>query len=204
MTRTKKIMTSALVFVTVVFAILVLASILGSRAEQTPYQILSLEGDVELRAYDTVLIAECEIAGEREASINKGFRVLAAYIFGQNQAADIEKSQAIAMTAPVSQFPSQGKWITRFNMPAGFTLKTLPKPLNQAITIREIPAKRFAVIRFSGIASETVLAEKTRQLEAFVQKHSLKTLAAPIYAFFNPPWTLPFMRRNEIMIEIAS
>ena len=88
-------------------------------------------------------------------------------------------------------------------MPTNYTMNTLPKPNNDAVKLEKISGKRFAVIRFSGMAGEDSLKEHTDELNAFIKNKKLNALAQPTYAFFNPPWTLPFLRRNEVMIEIA-
>jgi hypothetical protein len=114
-----------------------------------------------------------------------------------------QASEKIAMTAPVTQQGDGQTWRVRFVMPANYTTDTLPKPNNAAVKIKEIAAKRFAVIRFSGWAGDESLKRRTEELDAFIKSKNLKPLSAPTYAYYNPPWTLPFFRRNEIMIEIA-
>lgn len=107
------------------------------------------------------------------------------------------------MTAPVTQQGDGTSWKVRFVMPANYTMETLPKPNNEAVKLEKIPAKRFAVIRFSGMALEDSLKEHTDSLNTFIKEKNLTAMSSPTYAFFNPPWTLPFLRRNEVMIEIA-
>jgi hypothetical protein len=82
-------------------------------------------------------------------------------------------------------------------------MDTLPTPKNDAVDIKEIPGKRFVVIRFSGMADEEMLAEQTTALNSFIKEKGLEPLSPPAYAFFNPPWTLPPLRRNEVMVEVA-
>ena len=92
----------------------------------------------------------------------------------------------------------------RFVMPANYTMDTLPRPNNDAVKLEKVPGKRFAVIRFSGMAGEASLKDHTDELNAFMKDKKLNALSPPTYAFFNPPWTLPFLRRNEVMIEVAA
>jgi DNA gyrase inhibitor GyrI len=87
-------------------------------------------------------------------------------------------------------------------MPDGYTMANLPKPNDPDVRLIEQPGARFAVIRFSGTAPERVLDEKTAALEAYVAKAGLKPKAQATYAFYDPPWTPPFMRRNEVMIAV--
>jgi DNA gyrase inhibitor GyrI len=89
-------------------------------------------------------------------------------------------------------------------MPSNYTLETLPKPNNPAIELKEIAAKRYAVIRFSGMADEDSLQRRTKELKEWVSTKKLTPVSEPVYAFYNPPWTLPFLRRNEVMVEIPA
>ena len=108
------------------------------------------------------------------------------------------------MTAPVIQEGNGKLWKVRFIMPSQYTLDTLPKPNNASVKIVQLPARRFAVIRFSGVPDNEDLKERTEQLIDWLKKQNLKTMGEPVYAFYNPPWTLPFFRRNEVMIEISA
>ena len=92
----------------------------------------------------------------------------------------------------------------RFIMPSKYTMETLPKPNNPAVELKEIPAKRFAAIRFSGMAGEDSLKRHAKELEDFLSAKTLRPLSPPTYAFYNPPWTLPFLRRNEVLVEIPA
>ena len=107
------------------------------------------------------------------------------------------------MTAPVTQQADGNTWRVRFIMPSKYTIETLPKPNNPAVKLKEVPAKRFAVIRFSGTAGEDSLKRHTKELSDFLGAKNFAPLSPPTYAFYNPPWTLPFLRRNEVMVEIG-
>ena len=113
-------------------------------------------------------------------------------------------SQKIAMTAPVSikqeQQQNDGKWRVQFTMPSKYTMQTLPKPNNPDITIIEVPPQTYGVIKFSGLAGSEKVAAKTAELKSWMQTQKLTLTGTPELARYNPPWTLPFMRRNEIMI----
>lgn len=190
----------------------ILAGPIMSDVEQPKYQLVETEKSIEIRDYGPTIVAEVEVSGEREKAISEGFRAIAGYIFGNNSSKQKvamtapvtqQSSEKIAMTAPVMQQGSGNIWTVRFIMPASYTLATLPTPNNPAVKLREIPGKRFAVIRFSGVAGEGNLKRHTEELEAFVSAKKLQALSGPAYAFYNPPWTLPFFRRNEVMIEVA-
>ncbi|MGB8315578.1 MAG: heme-binding protein [Aestuariivirga sp.] len=183
-----------------------------SNVEQPKYKTIEADDNIEIRDYPPMIIAEAEVAGERGEAISKGFRIIADYIFGNNSAAQKvamtapvtqQASEKIAMTAPVTQQGDGHTWQVRFIMPAGYTMETLPTPKNPAVKLKEIGGKRFAVIRFSGMAGEDSLKRHAEELKQFVDRKSLNPVSAPAYAFYNPPWTLPFLRRNEVMIEIA-
>jgi hypothetical protein len=115
-----------------------------------------------------------------------------------------QDGKKIAMTAPVTQQGDGSTWKVRFIMPSSYTMKTLPKPNYSAVKLKEIAAKRYAVIRFSGAAGEDSLKRRTKELNEWLSTNNLTLVSEPIYAFYNPPWTLPFLRRNEVMVEIPA
>jgi len=199
-----------------VIAVVVLGAALWgpivSNVEQAKYSVADKVGNIEIRDYAPMLVAEVEVAGDREEAINQGFRMIADYIFGNNASVQKvamtapviqQKSENIAMTAPVMQQGNDNTWKVRFVMPDSYTKETLPKPNSTAVKIKPVSGKRFAVVRFSGMAGEKSLERRLKELDSFNSKRNFKTIATPVYAFYNPPWTLPFLRRNEIMIEIA-
>ena len=195
--------------------VVILAAILWGpimrNVEQAKYAVVATHGSIEIRDYAPMIVAEVSVPGDREKAISDGFRMIADYIFGNNSSSQEvamtapviqQASEKIAMTAPVTQQGSGEDWVVRFVMPSHYTMQTLPKPNNPDVSLKEIAEKRFAVIRFSGLARPKSLEKQTRELGAFIQSRNLQAHSGPIYAFFNPPWTLPFLRRNEVMIEI--
>ncbi len=202
--------------------------VVSSTVEQPAYDVESADGVIEIRRYAPMIVAEVDVSGEREAAINAGFRTVAAYIFGANvprRAAGTvgpadaggekiamtapvlqqgtAESEKIAMTAPVLQQGDGLTWTVRFVMPARYTLDTLPRPTDPSVRLREIPGKRYAAIRFTGLNTPETLAARTDELSAAIRARGLVPASAPLYAFYNPPWTLPFLRRNEVMLEVA-
>ena len=182
-----------------------------SNVEQARYDVFETHGAIEIRDYAPMIVAEVSVPGEREKAISNGFRLIADYIFGNNISSENvemtapviqQPGERIAMTAPVIQQGGEEIWLVRFVMPFAYTMQTLPKPNNPDVSLEAIAGKRFAVIRFSGLAKLKSLEEKTKELEAFIQSRNLHSKSGAIYAFFNPPWTLPFLRRNEVMFEI--
>jgi hypothetical protein len=182
-----------------------------SNVEQARYGVVEIHGNIEIRDYAPMIVAETSVAGARADAISDGFRIIADYIFGNNAPAQKvaitapvtqREGEKIAMTAPVTQQSDGPTWVVRFVMPASYSLETLPRPNSADVLLKEIGRRRVAVIRFSGMAGEDSLKRRTEQLELFVRERNLAALSPPTYAFYNPPWTLPFLRRNEIMIEI--
>ena len=183
-----------------------------SNVEQPDYKLVTSEENIEIRDYPPMVLAEVEVSGERKQAINEGFRILADYIFGNNTTNKKMEmttpvtqalSEKIAMTAPVLQEQLVDKWKVRFIMPKKYSLETLPKPYSKEVLLISLPARRFAVIRFAGLVSDENIKQYTRALEAYILAHTLKPVGGPLLAFYNPPWTLPFLRRNEIMNEIG-
>ncbi len=182
-----------------------------SDVEQAKYTVVETHGDIEIRDYMPAIVAEVEVAGERESAISQGFRLIAGYIFGDNKSTQKvamtapviqQPSEKIAMTAPVIQQGDGTAWKVRFVMPASYTLESLPKPNNPLVKLIAVDERRFVVIRFSGLAGEKSLKTHTASLEGFIAEKGLHALSSPCYAFYNPPWTLPFLRHNEVMMEI--
>ncbi|MFZ2620221.1 MAG: heme-binding protein [Alphaproteobacteria bacterium] len=187
--------------------------VVSNSVEQAKYTVLEQVGNMELREYAPHLAAEVEVAGERKEAISQGFRLIADYIFGNNIAAE-----SIAMTTPVTQQPvsapiamtspvlqqeaGNGLWHVRFIMPSQYSMQSIPQPKNTAVKLVEVPAKRVAALRFSGRPSEADLAEKNTLLQGFITQKGLVSAAPATYAFYNPPWTLPFLRRNEVLMEV--
>ena len=184
--------------------------------EEPDYQVLSSKNSnplIEQRSYRSKLIAEVQVSGSREESISKGFRLLADFIFGNNTTegsiemtapvAQQAVSKKIEMTAPVAQQAvGENVWHVRFYMPEEYTMENLPKPNSNNVTIRELDGYDAIAIRFSGRHSESNLQENLKKLETYAAAQGLKIQGEPTYAFFDPPWTPWFMRRNEIIYRV--
>ena len=181
--------------------------------EMPEYEVVHVAQDYEVREYSGFIRAEVAVEGDYRESLYSGFRKVADYIFGNNtpkasiaMTAPVlqEQSQKIAMTAPVLHERAQDtqQYMVAFIMPKEYTMASLPAPNNPEVRLREIPAKRYAVLRFSGYATERRAARKTAQLVEALEQDGVKIVGAPMAAQYNPPWTPPFMRRNEIQIEV--
>jgi hypothetical protein len=165
--------------------------------EEPKYAVSLREGACEVRDYQAAIAAEVSVTGDQKSAARKGFRLLAGYIFGGNR-----RRQSIAMTAPVTQTRTDGAWVVRFTMPDAYSLETLPEPNDPNVKLRAVGPARFAVARFSGLANETTVENKTAELVGFTEAHHLRAIGSASLAQYNPPWTLWFMRRNEVMIEV--
>jgi hypothetical protein len=195
---------------------LLIVAALGSAAmavETPPYKELRRDGNFELRDYPALVVAEVTVDGDQKEAANKGFRLLAGYIFGANKrrqsiamtapVAQEAVSEKIAMTAPVAQTPSAaGTWVVRFTMPSAWSLQTLPVPDDPRVKLRSTEPSRFAVLRFSGLAKPDDVHTKSDELLAWVESHGLHATGPVSLAQYNPPWSLWFMRRNEVMVEV--
>jgi hypothetical protein len=208
--KNKKMIVSAVVLSLIALAIL-FGGYLMSNVEKAKYAVLEKHDNIEIRQYPSMVVAETEVAGERSKAISDGFKLIADYIFGNNTASTKvamtapvtqQSSKKIAMTAPVTQQAKGEKWTVRFVMPSEYTMANLPHPNNPLVRLETVPSKKYAVIEFSGIASQDSLDRHTQELNAYLAEKKIRPLSDPTYAFYNPPWTMPFLRRNEVMIEI--
>jgi hypothetical protein len=181
--------------------------------EEPRYAVVQQLDGAEVREYAPYIAAEVLVTGSSgDAAGNQGFRVLAGYIFGQNKGerriamtAPVTQTpapQKIAMTAPVTQRTAEGGQLVQFVMPASFTMETLPEPLDPRVQLREVPAARYAVVRFSGFWSEANYAENLERLRKAAEAAGLRTQGEPIVSRYDPPWTPWFMRRNEIWLRL--
>jgi hypothetical protein len=194
-------------------ATLTMGSAPAMAAEEPPFTVEVREDRFEIRQYGPQVIAEVDVTGERSEAANRGFRPLADYIFGGNQpnaqiamTAPVVQTrgggQRIAMTAPVSQTEGPQGWRVRFVMPEGSRLEDMPNPNNPAVRLSSQPGRRMAVVRFSGLASERALTQAETRLTANLTARG-EVPAGPVeYAFYDPPWTLPALRRNEVMVPL--
>ena len=189
----------------------VLAGPVMSDVEKPNYKVFQSEQNIEIKQYEPMIIAEVEVDGKCEDAIGEGFRLLADYIFGNNTVQQVismtapvqqKENQKIAMTAPVQQQSMGKSWRMSFVMPSKYKLDSLPVPNNNRVRLKEILTKKFVVIEFSGTNSNENVTEHEDQLMSYIEANQIKIIGSPKYAFYNAPWTLPFLRRNEVMIEI--
>jgi hypothetical protein len=180
--------------------------------EEPAFKTVLSDGAFEVRDYPGLIVAEVTVTGEQKEAASKGFRLLAGYIFGGNKrrqsiamtapVAQEPVSEKFAMTAPVTQIQNAGTWIVRFTMPSAYTMEALPEPNDPKVQLRRLPATRFAALRFSGLASKGDVDAKSTELLAAAKAHHLRASGPVTLAQYDPPWTLWFMRRNEVMVPV--
>jgi hypothetical protein len=183
--------------------------------QEAEFTLIHKENNFEIREYSPRIIAQVSVSGNFNDSSSAGFKSLADYIFGNNVIND--KSQKIAMTAPVVAEPTSEKitmtapvlaegknseWLISFVMPKEYSMETLPKPNNTAVKLIVQPKERYAVVVFSGLVRESSYNEKATLLNEFVKTQGLNPVGSLMIARYNPPWTLPFFRRNELMVKV--
>jgi hypothetical protein len=200
-----------------VLALIGLVILAGGRAmavEEPAYRTVLKDGAFEVREYPRLLAAEVTVPGGQRDAASRGFRLLAGYIFGGNAGerkiamtapvAQHPTGETIPMTGPVTQTRDADRWVVRFTMPSTYqTLDSLPKPNDPRVVLREIPPARVAVLRFSGWAWRSDVEAKNGALLAAVAAHHLHATGPVTLAQYNPPWTLWFMRRNELMVALT-
>jgi hypothetical protein len=171
---------------------------------------------IEIRRYGPRIAAETTVTADEEGARNTGFRRLARYIFGANHrgediamTAPVAQQQQsggdeIAMTAPVAQSrENDGGWRIRFFMPSKWTMETLPVPDDDSVRLVTVPEETVAVLRFSGDRSPRAVAARTDELLKTLNDNDIDTTGDVMAWFYDPPWTLPFRRRNEVAVPVA-
>lgn len=192
-------------------------SMFGIRSEETPaFEVLAKDDNKEVRSYSSYIVAKTVVEGDYRSAQRQGFKILASYIFGENETKQNismtapvvqeqgSRSEKISMTAPVSQEPQEGGWVMTFMMPSKYSLETLPKPKDPRILLEQVPAKTIASVRFSGGRGEKKNAEKAEELRKWIELQRVyKIIKGPSSAGYDPPWTIPWFRRNEVHFEVA-
>jgi SOUL heme-binding protein len=203
----------ALVLAWVLALVLPVLSMPAHAIEEPAYTVTRTIGEVEVRRYAPYVVAEVVVPGSADAAGNAGFRILAAYIFGENRGrqrlsmtAPVTETAApvrLPMTAPVTQSPAAGGYRVQFVLPRGTTVTTAPVPLDARIAIREIGPTSVAVIRYSGLWSQSNYDEHLATLRAALGRAGIVALGEPTYSRYDPPFKPWFLRRNEIWLPVA-
>jgi len=183
--------------------------------EQQRHDVIERIGsNIEIRQYPTRIVAETTVdATQSDNPRGDAFRIVAAYIFGANKArqkidmtAPVEvakPSVTIPMTAPVEVSTSNNALLMRFFMPSNYSKNDLPEPSDPRVKLIELEPMTAAVLRFSGSITDEAVSNRTTELMAAIQNTKWRASGAPTAYFYNPPWTLPFLRRNEVAIPVS-
>jgi hypothetical protein len=195
--------------------LLAACSVVGLRegTEEPHFSVVARVGAVEIRQYGPRIAAETAVADDEEGARSVGFRRLAGYIFGANQGgtkiamtAPVAQQGAgtkIAMTAPVGQAQNaDGAWVIRFYMPAEWTLALLPQPRDPLVHLVQVPGETMAVLRFSGDRGPKAVEERQAALLKALDGSGWHADGAAMAWFYDPPWTLPWLRRNEVAVQV--
>ena len=190
--------------------------------EEPAFDTLKKDGDFELRSYRSMVVAEVMVQGDVVRAGKEGTRLVKNYIFreGLNKPAagsskdsekismtlpvTMEKEAAkIAMTVPVTMEPGAGAtYRLHFVMPSKYTLQTLPQPADSRVSLREVPAQKVAVVRFSKFTTEATIAAQTTLLQGWMAQQGFKPTGKPQFARYDPPFVPPLLRRSEILIAV--
>jgi hypothetical protein len=191
---------------TVIIALLVSVTVLAvlywrtSRAayESAKYAVVWSDGDVEIRDYAALVLAETPMAGG-SANRDGGFMRLFRFITGAN-----ETQQKLAMTTPVLIDADPAGARMSFVLPANVDLPEVARPKDASVSLRKVEPRRFAALRFPGSISEKSQDEAYEHLLERLKALGLDALSGPQFAYYDPPWTPPFWRRNEVLVRVAA
>lgn len=209
-----KILTFSAVILSIILIIWIIGTIYAvSALEEPKYTVLEKKNWYQIRQYENYLVAEVQVTGNQEQALNSGFRLLAWYIFWGNTTqesismtipvSDIQSSsEKIAMTVPVSDISNGDAHTIQFSLPSKYTLSSLPKPNNNQVNIREVTWYKAAVLRYTGWAREETVETKKQQLSDLLQNDDIRSIWDMNSAQYNPPFSFPWLRRNEIIVEI--
>ena len=202
----------SILYILLTLSLFYLSSCVTVGIEKAKYTVIEKEGKFEIRQYPSYTIAETIVNDSFDNAGNTAFRRLFDYISGQNRSKEsiamtapvsqVGGSEKIAMTAPVNQQKSEDMWSVSFIMPSKYTIKTLPQPLDPNITLREIPPCKMAALRYSGTWSRKRYEAKKSLLEQFISNKKLQIIGEAIFARYDPPFQLWFLRRNEVLIPV--
>lgn len=198
-------------------ALITLMSLMPKTAhaiDEPTYTVLQTNDVFEVRQYTPYLVSEVVVPGPVNEAGSQGFNLLGGYIFGKNKGerkldmtAPVTQQAAppvkLEMTAPVTQAVTSGGFLVQFVMPKGYTLATLPEPLDARVKLREVPGSRVAVIRFSGSWSQSTYEEHLQTLRSALAAAGMATTGEPVSSRYNSPFSLPFLRRNEIWLNLV-
>ena len=201
----------------------------GKAAEEPAFRVVVEDGDFEVREYDSYAVAEVVVPRSFDSATRAGFRWLVRYISGANEGkqkiqmtAPVElkpQGEKIAMTAPVLLSPAEksdedsgprlagediAAWSMAFVLPEGYIRENAPTPTNPMVKIRDVAPRRVASVRFGGFLRDKPAEKHRRKLAAWLDQRGIEHQGDWRVAGYNPPWTIPQLRRNEVLVTISS
>ena len=196
--------------------VLLLSGVAAMAYEEPKYEVLTSNDVYEIRRYAPYIVAEVDVTGSFRSAGNKAFRILAGYIFGDNQpqtkmnmtipVESVDQGQKMNMTVPVesraTENDGEASYTYAFVMERAYTMETLPTPDDKRIRLVERPARVMAVRPYSGSARESRYEKERDALLNALESDGLEILGVPAFARFNGPMTPWFMKRNEILVEV--
>ncbi len=202
-----------ILYVLVLISPICLCSCATVGIEKAKYEVIEKEGKFEIRQYQPQIVAETIVESDFDEAGNIAFRRLFNYISGNNRKKEsiamtapvnqeTGSGRKIAMTAPVNQRKSEDRYVVSFLMPLKYTMKTLPEPLDPEVVLREVPARKMAALRYSGTWSKKRYEANKSRLEEFIQSKGLRIAGEAVFARYDPPFQLSFLRRNEVLIPV--
>ena len=209
------IIQSAFAFLTSIASAFVAIFGINMQTEQPKYVMLErISGAIEIREYQPRVAAETTIdTTKAEDARREAFGLVAGYIFGANKTKEkvamtspVEISSSgtkIAMTAPVEVNKSDSALVMRFFMPSQYSINQLPEPTDSRVKLIELPKTTVAALQFSGSTGDSAVAERATELTKVLGLTNWKIAGPETAYFYNPPWTLPFLRTNEVVIPVT-
>jgi DNA gyrase inhibitor GyrI len=169
-----------------------------AKPERPEFDVVSTEGEFEIRDYATLVVAQFTMRGTYKQSVSQGYMRLEQYFLGKNTV-----PEAIKMTVPtmVRDDPANG-WVTIFVLPKGYRVETAPRPIDRRIRLVEFPARRVAAIMFPGKLNEAVMREQTARLDAWLAAKGIAHRGDFTLAGYDPPWTPAAWRDNEVLVTL--
>jgi hypothetical protein len=201
-----------LILLTVLVIVWIVWSFYAYTVETLAYTVVEKKGNYEIRQYAPYIAMQVQVEGNTREALNAGFRFLAGYIFGDNKGnktvamtapvIENKSNTTVTMTAPVLEQASGSKHIITFTAPSSYTMDTLPVPNTDRIRFVQVPAKKYAAHRFTWYYTSDRIAAKKAYVLDLLKKDNIKTVGEPMFAGYNGPGTIPFLMRNEILVEV--
>lgn len=172
--------------------------------EEQQYKVMSKTDEYEIRLYPPTIMAKTKIHARFENAGALGFRILADYLFGENQNQVTHVSERIEIIVPMMMQQTINGFLVGFAMPPQYSLSNLPQPNDARIKIKQFPVRKFAVLRYSGRWSQQEFRKNLETLVAALSRDGVRTIGEPIFARYNSALRPGFLRRNEVWLEVVS